>query len=138
MQPAWSGSSADCLCVGLSWPLCICFCLALAVTLLFEVLAQGRGAFGAGSFADFGQVLVGDDALLTIEVPLAAALGALHLFPFLPEAVAWVCLWWLRKGLIDALGVDEVLEGLFIDSFVGVDPAFEAFEVASGLSKLVR
>ena len=31
----------------------------------------------------------------------------------------------------------ECLEGLFVDSFVGVDPALQALEVSCGFSKLV-
>ena len=75
--------------------------------------------------------------LLAIKVPVRATLGALHLLPLLPQTVAWVALGWLRVGLIDTLGCDEVLEGLFIDSFVGVDPTFEASEVPCGLCTLV-
>ena len=43
----------------------------------------------------------------------------------------------LWECLIHALGCDEVLEGLFIDSFACVDTTFEAFEVPGGLSILV-
>ena len=38
---------------------------------------------------------------------------------------------------INASGCDEALESPFIDPLVGVDAALEAFEIASGLSKVM-
>lgn len=43
----------------------------------------------------------------------------------------------LRVGLIYTLAGDELLEGGFIDPFVGVDSTFEALEITGGLSILV-
>ena len=48
-----------------------------------------------------------------------------------------MCLRWLGEGSIDAWRCQENLECLFVDPFVGVDPTFQAFEVARGFSIFV-
>ena len=42
--------------------------------LLFEEITERRRSLGACSFADFGEQLVGDDALFTIQVPCCSTL----------------------------------------------------------------
>ena len=71
-----------------------------------------------------------NDAKVAVKVPVSPTLGALDSFSNLPKCMAWVPLMGSREGLVDAGALDEVVEGIFIDTFVDVDATDQAFQVA--------
>lgn len=103
--------------------------LTVCVTFLLEELAERRGPFQSCSFARLGESLRGDDAFVTIEMPLSATLGASHSISFLPKGVGMAVVL-VSVGLIHTLAGEEFLEGRFIDTFVNIDSTFIALEVA--------
>ena len=110
---------------------------ATAAGLLFEVVTERRGCFHASALAGSLESLCGDDSFLAIKVGLGATLSASKTVPFLPKCVA-VVPWMLTSvGLVDAWAGNEELKCFFIDSFVDVEAALQAFEIAGGFSILM-
>ena len=110
---------------------------ATAAGLLFEVVTERRGCFHSSSLAGPEESLCGDDSFLAIKVGLGATLSASKTVPLLPKCVAVVPWMVTSVGLIDAWAGNEELKCFFIDSFVDVEAALQAFEIACGFSILM-
>ena len=72
MQPSWSRALGSILVGGLKCLCCTVSFLAEGFTLPLEEFTDGRGAFATGSSTGLGEVEVGDDATVCVQVPLAS------------------------------------------------------------------
>ena len=77
------------------------------------------------------------DALLAVQVPMCAAMVALHSLSNLPECMTEVSLVDCSVGLIDTRAVNEGGECSLIDPLVDVDATNHTLQVASGFCQLV-